>query len=47
MSVVFLGAPYLAIWVIIREVKEGNLGALRELTGGILDFYRSSSLAGE
>lgn len=47
LGFVFLGAPYLAIRVIIREGRKGNLGALRGLIRGIFDFYRSSSLARE
>lgn len=37
-----VGAPYLAIRVILREGRKGNLGALRGLARGILDSSRAS-----
>ncbi len=37
-----IGAPYLAVRVILRETTRGNLGALRGLARGILDHLRAS-----
>jgi GT2 family glycosyltransferase len=37
-----LGAPYLALRVMVREGGKGNLGALRGLLRGILDLSRPS-----
>ncbi len=36
-----LGAPYLAIQVLIREGRKGNWGAVRGLAGGLLDLAKS------
>jgi GT2 family glycosyltransferase len=36
------GAPYLAVRVVLREGKKGNLGALRGLLRGILDLTKPS-----
>jgi GT2 family glycosyltransferase len=38
----FLGAPYLAVRVLLREGKQGNLGAVRGLARGILDLSGAS-----
>lgn len=35
-----LGAPYLAVQVILREGRRGNLGAIRGLLQGLLDLVR-------
>jgi len=43
----FLGVPYLAVRMIIREGRKGNLGVFRGLVRGMLDFYKSSLLARE
>lgn len=40
-----LGAPYLAVRVLIREGQKGNLGAFRGLVRGLQDFCKSSLLA--
>lgn len=37
-----LGAPYLAMRVLVREGRKGNLGAVRGLFRGLLDLRRSS-----
>lgn len=37
-----LGAPYLAVQVMLREGRKGNLGAVRGLARGILDFSKGS-----
>ena len=37
-----IGIPYLAVRVMIREGKKGNLGALRGLVAGMLDSYKAS-----
>jgi len=37
-----IGAPYMAVRVMIREGKRGNLDALRGLIRGMFDFYKSS-----
>jgi GT2 family glycosyltransferase len=37
-----LGAPYLALRVMVREGRKGNLGAFRGLLRGILDLSRPS-----
>jgi GT2 family glycosyltransferase len=37
-----LGAPYLAVQVILREGRKGNLGAVRGLFQGIVDSARAS-----
>jgi O-antigen biosynthesis protein len=37
-----IGAPYLAVRVVLREGRKRNLGALRGLARGILDFLRAS-----
>lgn len=37
-----VGAPYVALHVVIREGKRGNWGALRGLARGLLDFLRLS-----
>ncbi|MFO7537730.1 MAG: glycosyltransferase family 2 protein [Chloroflexota bacterium] len=37
------GAPYLALQVLIREGRKGNLGAMRGLLRGMLDLARPSS----
>ncbi|MBX3057966.1 MAG: glycosyltransferase family 2 protein [Anaerolineae bacterium] len=39
-----IGAPYLALHILIREGKKGNLGAIRGLARGSVDFFRSASL---
>jgi GT2 family glycosyltransferase len=39
------GAPILAIQVLLREGRKGNLGALRGIARGILDLTRSSPRA--
>jgi GT2 family glycosyltransferase len=36
------GAPYLAVRVLLREGRKGNLGALRGLLRGILELSKSS-----
>jgi hypothetical protein len=36
-----LGAPYLAVRVVLREGSKGNLGAVRGLFQGILDSARA------
>jgi len=38
------GTPYLAVRVLIREGRKGNLGAFRGLFQGLLDFCKSSLL---
>jgi GT2 family glycosyltransferase len=40
-----VGAPYLAIRVIIREGRKGNLGAIRGLLRGAIDLAKSSRSA--
>jgi GT2 family glycosyltransferase len=40
-----IGIPYLAVRVMIREGKKGNLGALRGLFAGMLDSYKASGRA--
>lgn len=40
-----IGAPYLAVRVIIREGRKGNLAAFRGLVCGLLDVFKSSRLA--
>jgi len=40
----FLGAPYLAVRVLIREGWKGNLGVFRGLFQSLLDFCKSSLL---
>jgi GT2 family glycosyltransferase len=42
MGFFLLGAPYLAVRVMLREGRKGNLSALRGLARGILDLSRSS-----
>jgi GT2 family glycosyltransferase len=37
------GAPYLALQVLIREGRKGNLGAVRGLFRGLFDLIRPSS----
>jgi hypothetical protein len=37
-----VGVPYLAVRVVLREGRKGNLGALRGLFQGILDHSRAS-----
>jgi GT2 family glycosyltransferase len=37
-----LGAPRLAVGVMLREARRGNLGAVRGLFRGILDYSRGS-----
>jgi SAM-dependent methyltransferase len=37
-----LGAPYLALWTILREGRRGNLGAIRGLVRGLFDPIRFS-----
>jgi GT2 family glycosyltransferase len=38
----FLGAPYLAVRVMLREGRKGNLGAIRGIVCGFYDFLKSS-----
>jgi O-antigen biosynthesis protein len=38
-----IGAPYLALQVLIREGRKGNLGAIRGLVRGLFDLARPSS----
>jgi GT2 family glycosyltransferase len=40
-----IGIPYLAVRVMIREGKKGNLGALRGIVAGMLDSYKASGRA--
>ena len=42
LGFVFLGAPFLAAKVLLREVRRGNLGVLRGLIYGFLDFAKDS-----
>ena len=37
-----IGIPYLAVRVMIREGKKGNLGALRGLVSGMFDLFKTS-----
>jgi GT2 family glycosyltransferase len=36
----FAGLPYLTATIIVRETRRGNLGALRGLARGVVDFFR-------
>jgi GT2 family glycosyltransferase len=46
LGFLLLGAPYLAVRVMLREGRKGNLGALRGLVQGILDSSRASLRTG-
>jgi len=37
-----MGVPYLAVRVIIREGRRGDLGAVRGLISGLLDLAKSN-----
>jgi GT2 family glycosyltransferase len=43
----FAGLPYLAASVTFREARRGNLGALRGLFRGVMDFFRPSLGSGK
>ncbi|HRQ37261.1 MAG TPA: glycosyltransferase family 2 protein [Chloroflexota bacterium] len=40
----FIGAPFLALHVVIREGKKGNFGAIRGLAHGSIEFFRTAIL---
>jgi GT2 family glycosyltransferase len=42
---ILIGIPYIAIRVLIREGKRGNLGALRGLARGLFDYFKPTSIA--
>jgi GT2 family glycosyltransferase len=37
----FIGIPYLAVSVFVRQVRRGNFGAVRGLTRGMFDYLKS------
>jgi GT2 family glycosyltransferase len=43
MAFYLVGAPYLVARMIIREGRKGNLGALRGIVRGMMDFWRTSA----
>jgi GT2 family glycosyltransferase len=42
LAFLLVGAPYLALGILFREAKRGNLGAVRGLFRGAVDFCRSA-----
>jgi len=40
LGFIFIGAPYIVLRVLIREGRKGNLGALKGLFLGMVDFWK-------
>jgi GT2 family glycosyltransferase len=40
-----LGAPLMTVRVIFREIRKGNIGAIRGLIRGVFDLFKSSVMA--
>jgi hypothetical protein len=43
MGFFLIGAPYLALQVMIREGRKGNLGAIRGLFRGLFDLVKKKA----